>query len=177
MGRILDQIKRLLFKKRVLDEAEVEELRNDFKARYYHFRLLLNANNKALDIMAEMEEALKGRNPFGMTHVRAWCTLTSANVWQIIKHLNELAPGKYEELYERFKDIKMKINPFLEKNIHLEDGRLVISLKEIDKDLADQVGSKMANLGEIKNRVEIQASNGFAITAQAYHRFMTHNDL
>lgn len=176
MGRVLDKIKRLLFRKRILDEAEVEELRNDFKARYHHFKLLLSANNKALDIMTEMEVALAGRKPFGMTHVRAWCTQTSTNVWQIIKHLNELAPGKYEELYERFKEIQKEINSFLVQT-HLEDGRLAISLKEIDKDLADQVGSKMANLGEIKNRLAIKVSNGFAVTARAYHRFMAHNDL
>lgn len=177
MGLVFDKIKSLFFKKRILDEAEVEKLRNAFKARYHHFKLLLNANNKALDIMAEMEEALHGRNPFGMTHIKAWCTLVSANVWQIIKHLNELAPGKYEELYERFKEIQIKINPFLVKNIHIKDGRLAISLKEINKDLADQVGSKMANLGEIKNRVAIEVSNGFAITAKAYYKFMAHNDL
>ncbi len=177
MGLVFDKIKNLFFKKRIMDEAEVEKLRNAFKARYHHFKLLLNANNKALDIMAEMEEALHGRNPFGMTHVNAWCTLASANVWQIIKHLNELAPGKYEELYERFKEIQIKINPFLVKNIHIEDGRLAISLKEINKDFADQVGSKMANLGEIKNRVAIEVSNGFAITAKAYYKFMAHNDL
>ncbi|MBW2708336.1 MAG: pyruvate, water dikinase [Deltaproteobacteria bacterium] len=177
MGRALDKIKRLFFKKQVLDEAALEELRNDFKARYHHFKLLLSANNKALDIMAEMEEALQGHSPFGMTHVRAWCTIASSNVWQIIKHLNDLAPGKYEELYGSFKNIQKKINLFLVNNRPLEDSRLVIPLKEIDKDLADQVGSKMANLGEIKNRIAIQASDGFAITARSYHRFMNYNDL
>ncbi len=177
MGQVFEKIKSLFFKKQTLDESEVRKLRNAFKARYHHFKLLLNANNKALDIMAEIEDALHGQNPFGMTHINAWCTLVSANVWQIIKHLNELAPGKYEELYEKFKEIQIQINPFLVKNIHIEDGRLAISLKEINKDFADQVGSKMANLGEIKNRVAIEVSNGFAITAKAYYKFMAHNDL
>ncbi len=160
-----------------MDESEVEELRNDFKARYHHFKLLLNANNKALEIMAEIEEALTGRSPFGMTHVRAWCTQVSTSVWQIVNHLNELAPGKYERLYDQSKDIGSKINFILESKSYPKDGRLTISLKEISKETADQVGAKMANLGEIKNRIEMQVSNGFAVTAHGYQRFMDNNNL
>ena len=47
----------------------------------------------------------------------------------------------------------------------------------MNKDLADQVGSKMANLGEISNHAHLKVSNGFVITARAYQRFMEHNDL
>ncbi len=176
MDRFFDFIKKI-FKNRIPDESEAEQLRDDFKARYHHFKLLLNANNKALEVMSEMEEALRGRNPFGMTHIRAWCTQASTSVWQIIKHLNELAPGKYEDLYERFKEIQSRINIILESKVHPEDVRLTISLNEIDKEMADQVGTKMANLGEIKNRFEMRVSNGFAITARAYQRFMDYNNL
>ena len=88
------------------ESSNVEELRTAFKARYHQFKLLLNANNKALDIMAEMEEALKGVHPFGMTFVFSRCTSISTSVWQIVKHLNDLAPGRYEELYERFSYIR-----------------------------------------------------------------------
>ena len=113
MDRIINHLKNIFFKKRILDEAEAEELRNDFKARYHHFKLLLSANNKALDIMSEMEETLRGNRPFGMSHVRSMCTTVSTNVWQIVKHINELAPGKYEVLYDRFKEIQEQINPYL----------------------------------------------------------------
>ena len=60
MGRIADLIKHMMTKGRESDAENVEALRTAFKARYHQFKLLLNANNKALDIMAEMEEALKG---------------------------------------------------------------------------------------------------------------------
>ncbi len=177
MGRVISRLKDIFSRKQTLDQAEVEELRNAFKARYHHFKLLLNANNKALEIMAEMEELLKGINPFGMRHVRALCIMASTNVWQIVKHLNELAPNKYEVLYERFREIQKKINPFLTAKPHPKEGRLTLSLKEVDKDSADQIGSKMANLGEIKNRINLQVSNGFVITASGYQRFVEHSDL
>ena len=174
---MIDRLKNLFSKERVLETAEVEELRIAFKERYHHFKLLLNANNKALEIMSEMENALRGNQPFGMEFVRSRCTSISTNVWQIVKHLNELAPGRYEELYDRFKDIQKQINPFLRHDEPQISGPLVIPLTSINRDSADQVGSKMANLGEIGSRLRLNVSKGFTITARAYWHFIKYNDL
>ena len=77
---MFDFVKRL-FSGRKKEEHSAEELRIAFKERYNQFQLLLNANNQALDIMAEIEEALKGTQPFGMTFVRERCTRASTNVY------------------------------------------------------------------------------------------------
>ncbi|MBW1887437.1 MAG: pyruvate, water dikinase [Deltaproteobacteria bacterium] len=177
MERMVNILKSFFSRKRVGESSNVEELRTAFKARYHQFKLLLNANNKALDIMAEMEKALKGAHPFGMTFVLSRCTSISTSVWQIIKHLNDLAPGRYEELYERFKEIREKIDPLVQPKHLSGEGPLVIPLHDVDRDMVDQVGGKIANLGEIRNRIHLTVSNGFVITSQAYQRFMTYNDL
>jgi pyruvate,water dikinase len=127
--------------------------------------------------MAEMEEALKGTRPFGMSFVFARCTSVATNVWQIVKNLNELAPGKYEALFARFKEIQLKINPYIQRPDVKGEGPLIIPLHQIDASLTDRVGGKMANMGEIGNRLNLQIPNGFAVTARAYHRFMDHSDL
>ena len=157
--------------------SDPDALRVAFQERYHHFKLLLNANDKALEIMAEIDEALRGTQPFGMNFVKSRCTLVAINVWQIVEHINELAPGKYEELYERFKEIQKKINPSLRSKHLSKEGPLVIPFSEVDKTLVDQVGSKIANLGEIRNRLSLKIPNGFAITAHAYEKFMAHSDL
>ncbi len=177
MGQVSNLLRKIFFGKQREAAANVESLRIAFKARYHSFKLLLNANNKALQIMAEIEEALRGTRPFGMTFVMSRCTSVSTNVWQIIKHLTELAPEKYEKLHERFKEIQKKIDPFILHRSLLKPGPLVLPLETVDKDLTDQVGSKIANLGEIRNRIHLKVPNGFVITAQAYQRFMEHNDL
>ncbi len=177
MGRIFDLLRNTLLRRQKSEAPDVEGLRIAFKARYHNFKLLLSANNKALEIMAEMEEALRGTLPFGKNFVMSNCTSISTNVWQIIKNLNELAPGKYETLYEQFKEIQQDINPFISKKNLPTTGPLVLSFESVDKDMADQVGSKIANLGEIRNRIHLKVSNGFAITAMAYQRFMEYNDL
>jgi pyruvate, water dikinase len=177
MGRLFDLLKNTFLRRRKSETPDIEGLRIAFKARYYNFKLLLSANNKALEIMAEMEEALRGTLPFGMNFVMSNCTSISINVWQIIKNLNDLAPGKYEALYERFKEIQQDINPFIKKKSLPTTGPLVLPFESVDKETAEQVGSKIANLGEIRNRIHLKVSNGFAITAMAYQRFMEYNDL
>jgi pyruvate,water dikinase len=157
--------------------GSVEGLRTAFKARYQNFKLLLNANNKALEIMTEMEEAARGQGAFGMIYVRALCTRVSTSVFQVAKHLNELAPGKYEELYGRFKAIQKEINPFIHPKALPKGGSLVLALQEVDKHLADQVGGKAANLGEIRNRLHLNVPEGFVITAEGYQHFLEFNQL
>ncbi|HDZ23685.1 MAG TPA: pyruvate, water dikinase, partial [Desulfobacteraceae bacterium] len=160
-----------------LSPDDIESLRTAFKARYHSFKLLLNANNKALELMTELEEALRGTMPFGMGFVRSRITAVSTNVFQIIKHLNELAPHKYEALFERFKEIQARISPFLKGNEALKQGPLVISLKDCGKAVAGQVGAKAANLGEIGRILHLPVPNGFVVTATGYQRFLEYNDL
>ncbi len=158
------------------DEA-VEDLRANFEARYHRFRQLLTANNKALDIMAEIEEALAGSGPLGMSFVRSRCTRVAANVFKIVQNFTEIAPDKYEALWDRFNDIQSQIDPYLYHHGPEIELPLVLSLDRINKSHEDQVGSKMANLGEVGSRVEVQIPSGYIATAQAYWNFMTHTNL
>ena len=154
-----------------------EELRAAFKARYHHFKLLLNANNKALEVMSDMEEALRGTRPFGMSFIKASCTAVSVNVFQMIRNLLALAPENYQDLAARFREIEEEINRVLASGTLARGNRLAIPLRDVDKDMADQVGSKMANIGEIRNGLGLPVPDGFVISSLAYQRFMEHNDL
>jgi pyruvate,water dikinase len=164
-------------RRREASAGSAEALRAAFKARYHSFKLLLNANNKALEIMSDMEGALRGNRPFGMSFVRANSTAVSVNVFRIVKNMEELAPGKYSALLDRFNEIRETVNGLLADRGLPATHRLCIPLDEIDKEATDAVGSKMANLGEIRNRLGLRVPNGFVISSLAYGRFMESNDL
>ena len=163
------------------DKPEPQEspdaLRSMFKARYWSFKTLLDDNNKVLQIMSDMEHALRESLGFGMAFIRANCTATSVNVYKIIQNMNEIAPNRYNALHDVFAEIEKRLNEILEERKEFGGGKWALPLEAVNKEMADQVGSKMANLGEIMNRVNLPVPEGFVITASAYELFLKHNNL
>lgn len=158
-------------KKSPLGEADAERLRLAFKDRYHHFKLLLNANNKALQTMADIERALRGADVFGMAFVRDRCTAASVNVLRMINALEHLSPEKYAGLRTRFDAINREVNRIISSKPVVRDAPLAIPISEIDRTNTGEVGSKMAMLGELKKRLGMHVPDGFAVTTQAYERF------
>ena len=170
-------IRHIFQKQNDLTFFDAEELRLDFKSRYHNFKLLLTANNKALEVMADIERTLFCDNAFGMSFIRSSCTAASVNVFTMIKSLKKLAPEKYLGLEDKFNEIMLHIDSILNQKRKIRDTRLVIPLDDVNKDMAGIVGSKMANIGEIKNELDINTPKGFAITTAAYETFVSENDL
>lgn len=157
---------------------EVVEIRRKLSARYDHFRLLLQANTRAHELMAEMEEALRGFTPYGMHYVRTLCTRISTSIYQMARHLRELNPEKYDSLLDRCQEIQDRIMPHIEPEERRElSGRMVIDLANVGRDHADLCGPKMAMLGEAGSSLGLRIPAGFVITTEAYHRYMGSGDL
>ena len=154
-----------------------EELTAEFRSRYHNFKLLLAANNKALELMAELESALVGDRVYGMSFIRGVCTSLGVNVFQMINLMNELAPEKYQVLFERHQEIQKAINQILAPKLPSEQGELILDLDQVTKNEAHLVGNKMANLGEVRNRIAIPTPPGFCLTARAFHFFLSKNNL
>jgi pyruvate,water dikinase len=111
-----------------------------------------------------------------MSFVRANTTAISVNVFRIIKNLDELAPKQYLELYSRFQEIQDRIHRELTQRDFLPADRLVYTLGEVDKTMADQVGGKMANLGRSRTH-RTCGSRWLRGLLLAYQRFMAHSEL
>ena len=60
MAKLFQRLKEWFGKKEPEPAHLLEELRQTFRAKYHAFRLLLQANNTALQLMAEMEATLHG---------------------------------------------------------------------------------------------------------------------
>jgi len=114
-------------------EISLEELRTLFKSKYHAFKLLLNANNTALQLMTDMEAALHGNQSFGMTFIRSHCTAVCVNVFSLIRCLNELSGGRYQALEPVFESIRGKIEDFWGKKQPLPMQDLVLSREGVTK--------------------------------------------
>ena len=175
MGSLWPRVKKFFSKG---PPVSLEDLRDTFRKKYHAFRMLLASNNAALHLMTELELALEGTQSFGMTFIRSNCTAISVSVFSIIKYLNELTNDKYASLVPVFTAIQSRLEEILSKRAAIPVQELVLPLSQVNKEMADGVGAKMANVGELRNKVPgITVPEGFVATAAAYELFMTHNEL
>ncbi|MHC4811999.1 MAG: PEP/pyruvate-binding domain-containing protein [Planctomycetota bacterium] len=163
-------------RRRAVSDEDAAELSREFQRRYHHFRLLLAANNDALALMAEIEKALAGET-FGMPFVRAKCTALSVAVYNMVRNLDALAPGRYEELFDRVSSIQEEIQGVLDASRVSGPTPPVLLLAHLDRMRSAKVGAKMATLGEIASRVGLRVPEGFVITSAAYAALLNHNEL
>lgn len=179
MSSLKDFFKKLLLRKRNknLPEATKEEIRISLQKRYWQFKTLLRANNEIHEIMTDMGKIIKSGRSFGMSYIRANCTAISVNLYKIIENLNGISDNRYHELSDVSDGIWESIKADIERRKLIVDTEFVLPLEKVDKQKADSVGSKMANLGEIKNIMRIPVPEGFVVTASAYERFIEFNKI
>lgn len=158
-------------------DPAAEDIKARFRERCRRFRRLLSANKTALEAIAEVEHLLRSPKPFSMRHIRSAATRAGSGVFQMIQNINALSDNAYPGLMDSFARLENQMEGLMAPPLPSASGPPVLSLKETGLAVLPQVGGKMANLGEIFNHVGLPVPDGFAITADAYHRFMRHNCL
>ena len=158
------------------ESAHEESVRKAFQARCRHFKSLLSANKRALDAMANLEDAMRGDRFFNMSFVRSQNTTLVTNVFQMTRHLNGLSGNAHSQLHSRMRDIQQKIVEALEPKTS-EGGPLVLPLHLAGFPRVYEVGSKMASLGEAAMHLHLPIPEGFVVTASGFNAFVTHNQL
>jgi pyruvate, water dikinase len=153
-----------------------DELAAAFRFRYACFKDLLDSNTQLLNIIADLEEKLKGRHVFGMSYVRSQAARAAFHAFRMIKSLDVLSGHKYPVLYGVLDRINSGIKDRLGEKKELPFTDLVLPLARVDKDMVDWVGGKNANLGEAL-KIGLPIPAGFAITTRAYVDFLAFNDL
>ncbi|MBW1917334.1 MAG: phosphoenolpyruvate synthase [Deltaproteobacteria bacterium] len=158
------------FLRRFLKSEEDQQLR--LKEKFSHFRRLLEGNNQALEIMADMEEKLAEEYLFDTGYIRSQVDRLAHQVTQIITELNKLTQDRYPELVVVHRQLQEAIQQELTSTPEVPKTPYILPLTDLTREMAASVGSKMANLGEIRSRLEMRVPDGFAISAWAYKRFL-----
>jgi pyruvate, water dikinase len=141
------------------------------------FRELLDYNNQAMDLMADMGEKLGGDYLFDKHYIETVATQLEEVVYKIIYDLNLMTPKKYLDLFEVFEKAKMDIHGELDSRFTLPKGEYVYPLQVLTKEMSDFVGEKMATLGELHNRLGLRVPEGFVISTYAFKQFIEYNQL
>ncbi|MFA4901273.1 MAG: PEP/pyruvate-binding domain-containing protein [Desulfobaccales bacterium] len=153
-----------------------DELAAAFRFRYACFKDLLDSNTQLLNIIADIEEKLQGRQVFGMSYVRSQTARAAFHAFRMIKSLDVLSGHKYPVLYGVLDRINSGIKEHLGEKKELLLTDLVLPLSQVDQGMVDWVGGKNAHLGEAL-KIGLPIPAGFAITTRAHADFLAFNDL
>ena len=177
MQRIISWLRSLFFPAHVAEPLSLEELQAAFRKRYANFRGLLTANNNALQAMAELEKIYYGGESYRMAVIRSKVTTILVNVFKMIRNLLDMSDGRYRDLETIFERIGNDIDAIIERKPLLSQGPFILGLDEVNRGVRDQVGEKMANLGEAGTIAGLSVPRGFVVTASATRHFLTDSHL
>lgn len=148
-----------------------------FKAKYSHFKALLESNAELLQLITDMEEKLSGHVVFGMSYVRSQASRAVFHAVRMVQSFAGLSGDRLPELARVMDGIRQKITAISGAKKGHADWPYVLPYSRIGRDMVDAVGGKNANLGEIASRASLPIPQGFAITTAAYDAFLAANGI
>jgi len=157
-------------------ERPQETAHRQLKERFNAFLTLLEKNNEVLKIMSDLEEKGQGDYLFDINYIRSQLQKIREDVNKIIDNMIILGGNKYVVLREKYQEINKEIERMLPGDHPIEKDDFTIDFEDLAKARAWSVGSKNAQLGEMK-RMGLPVPDGFAISAWAYKHFMDRNKL
>jgi pyruvate,water dikinase len=145
-----------------------------FKVMFLRFRQVLENHNKAIEIIADMGEKLGGDYIFDITFIKNSYASLYSMLAESLASFNVLTQNRYP----RLKDVFSRIDKDIRLLVDGETSSLqefVLPYSALTWRMAGDAGGKNANLAELKNNVEINVPDAFAITAFSYDEFMRQN--
>ncbi len=148
-----------------------------FAAPFQHFRRILALNNAVLEKIGRMESALAGEYVFDRKFLGEIVGETGELVREVVYCLNRLTNDGHLALYDAYGEIGDKLAALASGAAGPFDRSLLLPYDLLNSDFEELVGAKNATLCEIRNRLQLPAPDGFAITVAAYRQFMAENEL
>ncbi len=147
------------------------------RQKYEAFLTILAENAHALELMTELEKKLVEKQLISIPYLKNMVKNLSLSIFNVVDNLEKLSGGRYTKLNDVYDHIEREIRTILSGTTIPIYTPQIIPMHDIHKWHIDKVGSKMANLGELRNHCNIPVPDGFGITACAYTHFAEYNNL
>ncbi|MGP8242981.1 MAG: PEP/pyruvate-binding domain-containing protein [Bryobacteraceae bacterium] len=146
------------------------EVANPVRAKYSSFRELLTSNNESLELMARLQEDLQHVPPHRDV-IESPVAAIFQRVGCVVGALERLTGTPNRTLVEALVSQQQEIQRFAATLQETARPRLSAWLSEVNAGSEQEVGSKAAALGEIRNKVGLPVPDGFVLTTEAYLRY------
>ncbi|MFI5354065.1 MAG: PEP/pyruvate-binding domain-containing protein [Desulfobaccales bacterium] len=144
---------------------------------YLNFQRLLAANNRALSLMADLEEKLSGDFLFDLQYIVATVAHLRQEIAAMAAALNRMASERYAALGPALERAMTAVEAELHPRREIPVTPLVLFFPQVDSGLTAVVGAQNATLAEAGNRLGLPVPHGFAISTYAHKVFLEHHRL
>lgn len=143
-----------------------------FHRRYASFKDLLQANADLAGILAGLNATQQGERHMETSQVRKEARRAIFRCDRMTSALNDISSQRHQDLHDALQNIARRIEKELDQRASGDVPTLTLDLTEIDASMAYSVGGKNANLGELRNMLDMPVPRGFAITIRAGSIFL-----
>lgn len=168
---MFDSLKKLFSRKGKVSK------RRPAREKFDRFMHLLAEDQVALRLIAEFKDMSSGDYLFEMEYLRLNAEALASAVNNLLLDLEGISGRKKPVLRAKFEEIYQKVAAELKRRKEIPADDFTIPLARLGRERADSVGGKMAQLGEMKNRLGLKVPEGFAISAHAYQVFLERQGL
>ncbi len=141
----------------------------DLKARYHTFRIYLENNGHALELIVSIDgQLIRGEE----RHIRRSIEELLVVTGELVDGLNLLSADSHTGLYAIHGRMAAEVTQIAERLADSPAGQTYcVHLDDLDPDAYLQAGAKAANLARLRN-MALPVPNGFVCTTEACKRFL-----
>lgn len=143
-----------------------------FNKRYASFKELLQANADLAGVMAGLDATLRGDKHMETSEVRKQARRAIFHCERMASTLSEMSGQCDISLGSAVHSIAARIEHELDQHTRGDVPQFTLPLSEVDASMAYSVGGKNANLGELRNMLDMPVPRGFSITIRACSYFL-----
>src|SRR5208337_4427017 len=142
------------------------------RSLFAKFRRIQKNNTKVLELMAEMDRALGGEYIFDRAFLESSVRELSGHVYQVVYSLNAMSQNEYVALFDRYQGIKGVLDDILAGGVGPFGASLALPYSVLGVEMEPLAGALNVCLAEARNRLDIAAPDGFAVTVTGCSRLI-----
>ena len=146
------------------------------RSRYENFKGLLEADDTALALVADLQESFYGIRPVDRTRVARLCRDLRREVGEMVARLQAMRPTRYQALDPRLEEIGGRVEALLRFREPVIDPPYVISLADA-AGRPDLAGGKGANVGRVAVESDLSVPPGMVFTTTACNLILERSGL
>jgi pyruvate,water dikinase len=147
------------------------------REKYEAFKLLLEHDKVAHEVMAELEEVYYNQKKVDFQAVVSKYSQLAVSVSGMVAELSKMCPSRYIKLKAYFKKFDFYIRFMLAPPRVDCSPPFTIKFDKISKEKEALVGGKALLLSVLSKELSMPIPEGFIITTSAFHYLMASNDL